>query len=488
MTSKTILFSSKKEARLLPPNLPESRTPYAWHKHETHPGFYIRASKADKTGKFDLRYVHRYKISERQPDGSFQPKEKRDDLGPVVQLGKKDYEEALGKFLARRKELMKEDGETEVSVRLTIASAWAFCVSERFKNKDATKEKEGKLFQRYFGHISHRYLDELSRAFWSEFLNQLREGTLVVGQKEREDGRGTEPVHLGPLVPASQVGVMNVAALLYDIGNKNGGLRGELKGTNNPADLRKNIGRPNKKTSYIPMSDLGTAWRASDQLISPWWRDMFQVFVLTGLRRSLLFSMRFDEIDFEKGILYIDPRKRGAKRKGERITSDTKDIRMPLSQYVLDMLKRRREFVPDENGPVWFSPKPTRGRQSTKETALLSDPRSAWTLIEGTINLHFSPHDLRRTFATCGTVATKDLFAVSLLLLHTGEELAKAAGIPSISIQYMNTDEALERMRAATEEITAHVLKLASMPLEEAKKLVEPVLHRELEEALTEKD
>ena len=71
-------------------------------------------------------------------------------------------------------------------------------------------------------------------------------------------------------------------------------------------------------------------------------------------------------------------------------------------------------------------------------------------------------------------------------MLHTGEELAKAAGIPAITVQYMDTAEAVDKMRTAAEEITAYVLKLAAMPAEQAQKLAEPVLARDLEDALAE--
>jgi integrase len=485
MSEKAIRFDCKRDVNHLPPCPSSSKTPYAWHKHATQAGFYVRASKEDSQGKFERRYFHRYKHHEPDGRGGVKPnsKEIREDLGVVQPGSKADYDEAYRRVLEKRRELKIAQHEG-VSTRLTVAGAWAYCLTERFNKKDATKGKEADLFQRYFSHIEESYLDELPRAFWSSFLEKLREGTLVVGERMRKDKTGMEPMLLGPLSNATLIGVMNVASLLYEIGNKYNGLQGVLKGTNNPGDLRKQIGTPNHKTRHIPLKNLGTAWRASDQLVSPWWRDLFRVFVLTGLRRSLLFLMRFDEIDFENGVYIIDPRKPGAKRKGENITPDTKHIRLPLSKFVLDIIRARREFAPDTDGLVWFTPKPTRGLRTKKEKASLSDPRTAWTLLEWAIGgLHFSPHDIRRTYASLGSVVTKDLFAVSLLMLHTGEELAKAAGVPGITIKYMDTDEAVERMRAAAEEITAHVLKLAVLPAAEAQLIQDPILVQDLEDA-----
>lgn len=456
------------------------------YKHATQAGFYVKVYKPNAQGKIKREYFHRFK----EPDTSGVLKQHWLRLGLVEGFESGDvalrYEDAMRLVLEKRRALSAERQEG-VSTRLTVAGAWAFYASEKHKNKSSTKTKDEQQYQRYLSHLSSRYLDELRNNFWTEYVQQLREGTLVVGQKERKDGTGLEPALLGPLVDATLLGVLNTASVLYEIGNKYSGVHGDMQGKNPAQEAKRLLGEPNKRTSHIPLKLLGTAWRSANQLISPWWRDMFQVFVLTGLRRSLLMSMRFDEINFEHGIYVIDPRKPGTKRKGSKITESTPDIRMPLSGYVLDIIRARREFAPDQNGLVWFTPKPTRGRRTKKDAAALSDPRGAWTLIEGAIgDFHFTPHDLRRTFATAGSLGTRDMFALSMLMLHTGEELAKAANVPGITIQYINTDEAVERQRDATEEITKYVLMLAALPSDEAAKISEPALHPELIEACDE--
>jgi integrase len=483
--SKTLIYFEKKgDLRMLPP--PEGKTPYAHYKHKTQPGFYVRVSKPNKDDEVSRIYFYRWENT--GPDG------KRithwDKIGPAFPLKKGGpvvkYEDAQRIVLERRSALLEEQ-VGPVSTRLTVGGAWAYAVAERYSKSDSTKGKEKGLYKTYFQHLENRYLDELNRGFWVEFMTQLREGTLVVGEAPRKDGRGMAPIVVGPLANASLLGVMHLASVLYETGNKHGGLSGALKGSNNPGDLRKSIGAPNEKDSHIPLNLLGAAWRASDQLISPWWRDMFRVFVLTGLRRSLLFSMRFDEIDFENGLYVIDPRKPGAKRKADKITPSTKNIRLPLSGFVLDIIRRRREFAEDKDGLVWFTPKPTRGKRTKKERQALSDPRSAWTLLEWSIgNLHFTPHDLRRTFGTAGQMGSKDVFAVSLLLLHSPTQVAKAVGIPGITMKYLDTDEAVERLREAANSITAYVLELAAMSAEEAKSIVEPPLPPILDEAIDE--
>lgn len=479
MAEVTMRFTTKKELMMLPP--PQGKDKYyEWYKHATQPGLYVRVSKEDAHGKIERQYFHRYKVEKLGQASESKKVEKRDPIGYVDEIR---LEDALRKVLEKRRALHQELG-SDTSLRLTVGGAWAFYDTEKYKNSATTKGKEQDLYRRYLSHLKDRFLDELPYAFWAEYLKQLREGTLLVGTRESANG-GTVPAILGPLANASLIGVMNTASILYEIGNKYSGLQGQVKGKNPPAEVRKGIGEPNKKKKHIPLKDLGIAWRASEQLISPWWRDMFRVFVLTGLRRSLLMGMKFNEIDFERGLYIIDPRKPGAKRKAEKITQETPYIRLPLSRFVVDTIRARREFAPDKDGLVWYTPKPTRGRRTKSEKQSITDPRTAWTLIEWAIGgLHFSPHDLRRTFASAGAAATIDMFAVSMLMLHTGEELAKAANVPGITIQYIDTDEAVERMRQAAEEITDYVLNLAKLPAGKTKNIVDPVLPKNIEDDL----
>jgi integrase len=478
MAESPIHFSTRRDILMLPYS--ETKKPYAHYTHATQAGFYVRVSKPNTQGKIARHYFHRYKAPD--ADGVLATVWKK--LGLVEAVNKGDeplkYEEAMRMVLEKRRSL-QEDEDAGVSTRLTVAGAWAFYASEKFKSKEVTKEKDEQQYNRYLGHLADRFLDELDSKFWTTFVSQLREGTLVVGQSERKDGRGLEPTMLGPLRDATLTGVLNTASTLYDIGNKYSGIHGALKDKNPAKEAKSLLGKPNKRRSRIPLRLLGKAWRASEQLISPWWRDLFRVYLLTGMRYSLLISMKFSEIDFVNGIYVVDPRKRGTKRKAENITDETPMIWLPLSKFVLALIKARREFAPDRDGLVWFTPKPTRGRRTKKETAAVSDPRGAWSLIEWAIGgLHFTPHDLRRTFAAAGVMSRADMFSVSMLMLHTGDELAKAAHVPSITIEYIDTQEAVERQREAAEVITAYVLKLASMSDAEAAKIQEPNLPPEL--------
>lgn len=486
MAKQEFRFSTKKELMMLP--VPTAK-PMVTYSHLTQKGFGVRVMKADLRGNVLRTYIHRF--NEYIPDGQgvITKYQRNETLGPVEPREKGDvalkFDEALRLVLEKRKTL-RDDKAGDSGQRLTVGGAWAHYGTEKRSNRADTKQTDSERYNRYLAHLQNRYLDELPYSFWNNFAKSLEEGTLLVGQRlDKNDN--IVPALLGPLKTATLGGVLSTAGLLYDIANKYKGLKGVADGFNPALQAKGILPRPNKKISHIKLKDLGAAWRASDQLIAPWWRDMFRVFVLTGLRRSLLIDMRYDEIDFERGLYIIDPRRRGTKRRGDKITTSTPDIRLPLSQFVLTIIKAKREFAPDKEGLVWHTPKPSRGRRVKDDKQSLSDPRYAWTLIESAIGgVHFSPQDLRRTFASVAGASDADIFATSMLMLHTGTVLADAAQVPGITIEYVDTDEAVDRKRRAAEIITAYVLNLASRTAEDTANIPEPVLHPAIEEALKE--
>lgn len=430
-------------------------------------GLFCRVMPRTQDGHVRRTWVHRYKVTEAGLDGKSTSKNKRTDLGLATPIYEGDQvltlDEAKSAVLAARQAVhhVRRDGQT--AERLTLEKAWSFYEVEKPHHRDETRKKDARNFERYLGHLKTRYLDELDYGFWAKFARELTTGQLVVGRKTNESGAEV-PVCRGPLAADTLIGVLNTASMLYDIGHKYKGLEGVAK-TENPArEAKKLAGPKHERKGRIPLSKLGLAWRAADQMMSPWWRDQFRLYVLTGLRRNLMVTLQFSEVNFDEGALYISPEKQGTKRRGAKTTRHSPLIRLPVSKLALSILRSRREFAPDVNGPVWYSQTPTRGR--ARKEAVLSDPRAAWTVVEGAIDIHFTPSDLRRTFATLGAAAADDVFAVALLMLHSAKGLAETVRVPGITVQYMDTSEAQERMTKAAEQVAEEVLRLASQPLE----------------------
>lgn len=458
------------------------------YKHTTQKGFFVRVMRRTRDGNVRRTYLHRYKETVSDGKGGFKKIAKKEELGLAAPLEEGDvfvkYDDAFDAVRAARKAKKSSlSSNVDTPPRMTVESAFAFYGTEKQTNRPTTVEKDAKTYTRYFSHIKSKFLDELDYGFWAQFVHQCREGTLVVGRTV-DDAGVEQPLLRGPCAPDTLIGIMNVAILLYDVAGPRKGFKVGVEKDFNPArDAKKLIADSVKRESHIPLDKLGRAWNASGQLCAPWWRDLFRMYLLTGLRYSLMVNMRFDEIDWKDGSYVFPANKQGTKRRGRKINKTTKPIRMPLSNAALEILKARREFASDRNGWVWYAHKPLRGRR-VKPDARLADPRSSWIYIEDAIgNFHFSAHDLRRTFATAGGACLDDLFAMSLLMLHSPKTLAKAVGLPEITVDYIQTGEAQQRMRRAANKIADYMQGLARG---EDLSVVEGELPQDIEEALAE--
>lgn len=477
-------FSTKREALAIP--APVDRD-YVDVSHSVQAGFYVRILKADARGRVRRSWVCRY--SERVPgsDGGFKTRDRKEVLGLAEPFDKGDrampLEEAQSLVLSRRRSV--REGKAEGSTRMTVGQAWALYKTEKPHSRPATVEKEVRQFDRYLAHLRDRPLVELDYGFWSQFISQLRNGTLVVGQVV-EDGKTVDDLR-GPLASASLIGVMNTAVTLYQIAHRYRGLHGFAQGENPAKEAKGLCGKAQKRRGLIKLEHIGRSWLAADQLLSPWWRDLFRVALLTGLRKSLLWSMRFDEVDWQQATLSIDPRKPGTKARGNDFGSEVEPTLIPLSTTVMDILQQRRLFAPDPNGPVFYAPDARRGARGRAKSAVVTDQRKAWEQIAAaTSGKLFTPHDLRRTFATLGSVAAEgELFGVALLLMHSSTTLAGAAGLPEITVRYINTPSSQSKMRKTTQAIADYVQKLVEQAMVGDEQAVEtPELPAELESAV----
>jgi len=155
--------------------------------------------------------------------------------------------------------------------------------------------------------------------------------------------------------------------------------------------------------------------------------DYLLVLLFTGLRRKETTELRWEDVDIKDQTLTIqDPKSR-------------EPFTFPFSDYIADILKRRAS----ESVSPWVFP------GSGKRGHLIEMKRLKLRVIEIS-GVHFTCHDLRRTFATVAESLDISPYAIKRLLNH------KMRG--DVTAGYIISD--IERLRAPVQRITDCVLKM----------------------------
>ena len=154
-------------------------------------------------------------------------------------------------------------------------------------------------------------------------------------------------------------------------------------------------------------------------------RDFFLILILTGLRRSEVLGLRWEDIDLAGKTLTVpDPK-------------NNEPHTLPLSDYLYELLNNRKA---QSLGDHVLSGPDGKRYQSF---------RYAQQRIEDETGIHVSPHDLRRTFATVAESLNIPAYAVKGLLNH------KTSG--DITAGYIQIT--VERLREPMQKITDYFLR-----------------------------
>lgn len=171
--------------------------------------------------------------------------------------------------------------------------------------------------------------------------------------------------------------------------------------------------------------------------LSPWFvavlslsntvaRDYFLVILLTGLRRTEAMELKWLDVDLEGKTLKVCD------------TKNHRDHTLPLSDYLLYILKTRRAEAVGEY--VFES---SRGK--------LQNLRYALEIVIKNSGVAFTVHDLRRTFATIANSLDIPAYTVKMLLNH------KMNG--DVTAGYIIAD--VERLRMPMQRITDYIINQA---------------------------
>ncbi|MFZ4604275.1 MAG: tyrosine-type recombinase/integrase, partial [Caulobacterales bacterium] len=166
-----------------------------------------------------------------------------------------------------------------------------------------------------------------------------------------------------------------------------------------------------KRERYLSGEELERLWRTlKDQCaagaISESHATIFRLLALTGARKSEIAELRWREVDFDRGLIFLP---------GERSKTGAKTI--PLGAAAVDLLRSRREeafkaraFGPDD----YVFPALRLGKGATVGL------QKSWERLRREAGLEgVRIHDLRHTFASIAVADGASLFIIGKVLGHT---------------------------------------------------------------------
>ena len=187
-------------------------------------------------------------------------------------------------------------------------------------------------------------------------------------------------------------------------------------------------GNGNRRTRYIPRSELAKWLGVFEQLPHATWRDYLLFVLLTGLRKEEAACLEWDTVDLVERKFFVPDTKNGM------------TLHLPLSSVLHGMLERRRR---GSNGR-WVFP-------SVTDSSKPLYPEAIWRKIFRDHGLKLSTHDLRRTFITLAESLDITQLNLKRLMNHKpGNDVTEGYIIPGVG-----------RLRGASEKIAQFVMKEA---------------------------
>lgn len=248
--------------------------------------------------------------------------------------------------------------------------------------------------------------------FWSEYL----EGYAAIRKKPRtvQEDEKTFRNYLSPLAgrKLSKITKADCQKLHHDIAGRTSGPTanralavlsgalgvaqdwGHLSG-DNPAKAVKRF-KETARDRFVQSDEMPRFWQALLDEPNRDFADAIMVCLLTGMRRSDVLAMRWEQVSLERGEWRIpDP------KNGEPLT-------VPLVGEVVGLLKERRQAEPGE----WVFP-------GEGKSGHLTEPKAAWKRIlerAGIENLRI--HDLRRTLGSSMAAAGVNTITTARTMGH----------------------------------------------------------------------
>jgi integrase len=263
------------------------------------------------------------------------------------------------------------------------------------------KSKEMRAISRAMVQRKHAEVTERSPSSANKTMRVLRAlFNFAHGQYENEDGKGLFPDN--PVSRLSHVRVWN---------------------------------RETRRQNWINNSDMKPWFKAvldidSSDPYAITVKDYLITILLTGMRRREVAPLMWADINFMDRTLIVGKTKNGD------------PLLLPLSDYLHELLSMRRLTVTS----LYVFP----GGQGNK---YISEPKKHIVRIRESSGVHFTLHDLRRTFITMAEALDIPAYALKKLVNHRAKEDVTAGYVIS----------GVERLRKPTQLITNYILSVADV-------------------------
>lgn len=180
------------------------------------------------------------------------------------------------------------------------------------------------------------------------------------------------------------------------------------------------------RKSFIKRNELESWYQGVIKLENETLRDYLLLILFTGLRRQEAAKLRWNDIDFKEKTLTISETKNNEKHT------------LPLSEYLFDLLARRRQRSINE----YVFP-------GTGKGGYIIEPRKQIAKVIKSSGIAFTVHDLRRTFITVAESLDIAAYALKRLINHKMNN--------DVTAGYIVAD--VERLRKPMRQISSYLLQ-----------------------------
>lgn len=140
--------------------------------------------------------------------------------------------------------------------------------------------------------------------------------------------------------------------------------------------------------------------------------DWLQVALLLGGRKTESLSLKWEDVDLERGV--------GVFRK----TKSGREHHFPIASHVRLILERRKAANENSAEPSAYVFPASRIGWKSHERTHIKEPKTAIAAVKQASGISFSPHDLRRTFGTLLNELDVNAYTVKRALNHAADDVA----------------------------------------------------------------